>query len=617
VKEKVQELNPEEEAKSSECLNESSVVIRPDLNEYCSFLEFLVEYEQGKSEMIIQKTKFPKSRVKEIDKNLTEEFSFKGLSPGFQNLKSLPVLHKNCENVSLGEKCVKECKNIVKRIKQSLLTRSSILPEIEKILEVSTSNEELISISSLEGQSFIDSRSYLDESHQLLEEKKKIQELYESLSMDHKKLTGKYSYLITRFNKQDQDLKFQAKKLKQLSTSLFDLRCIFLSFSQEIQVILQSLSSKLFPSNSLSPSRYLILTPSSYDLKSNRLQQENSKLSSELKDLQKKLDSTTAKLYSAQEKLEDLENCKNEESDSLDLDSNMNDLLEMQKLRDQVRLLNFKIYENSNSYSKELDNYKSQISKLRSQNFAQEERIRVVNKKISDLFEEKEKLLEEISRFHCFPDVKTENIIYDRIEESHEKISSVQPSDVLAIFCDEVEDIVNILKNHGLFVRFHDNNVGLLRKAVEFLAGLKDDLMDESKYFEEILETLVKDRRSRGLSEKIDFEIGTDSFLKDKQVEIYKIKIKDKKGQIELLKQQNNFLKRTVKDLQIELAKENPVDGECVRGLFVNIVKEVPPLKVNAEQMLLVFMKNLGLTQGDINRVNLERRVKPSGNFKF
>ena len=105
--------------------------------------------------------------------------------------------------------------------------------------------------------------------------------------------------------------------------------------------------------------------------------------------------------------------------------------------------------------------------------------------------------------------------------------------------------------------------------------------------------------------------------LKDKQVEIYRTKLKDKKGQLELLKQQNDYLKRTVKDLQIELAKASPVDAECARGLFVSIVKQVPALQVEAEQMLLVFMKNIGLSQAEIASVNGERRVKQQGWIKF
>ena len=598
VKDKVKELNPEEEEmnKTTNEVQETSVILKPDSNEYCSFLEFLVSYEQGKSDMIIKKAKFPKVKLKEIDKALNEEFSLKG---------NLPSLSKQPEILQV-DKMLKESKILLKKIKSNLVSRAQISTEIEQLLEVSDMGEEFISISSLEGQSFIDSKSFLEDSRALIEEKKKFQDLYEGLSNDHKKLTGKYSYLISRFNKQDQELKYQSRTLILISRNLAELRHHFIIFSKEISDYISTLAQK-FCINSTNSENSLVLVKnsSSWNTEKEKLLKENSKLSLNVKDLKKKL----------QRAQEELESCKQpaEDSDSLDLESNLNDMIEMQKLKDQIRILNFKIYESSNTYSKDLDNYKAVISKLRNQNFAQEERIRSLNSKISEILQDKEKLLDEISRFHCLPENKNLNELQVP-EVSAEKSSKVQPSDVLEILTDELEDIVNVLKSHNLFVKFHDNNVNLLRKAVEFLAGLKDDMLDESKYFEEILEGLVKERRSRGLSENF---MDVDSVLKDKQVEIYRTKLKDKKGQLELLKQQNDYLKRTVKDLQIELAKASPVDAECARGLFVSIVKQVPALKVEAEQMLLVFMKNIGLSQAEIANVNGERRVKQQGGIKF
>ena len=598
VKEKVKELNTEEEEinKTTGELQESSIVLKPDSNEYCSFLEFLVSYEQGKSEMIIKKAKFPRAKLKEIDKALNEEFLLKGV---------LPNLSKQSD-LSQADKMIKESKLLLKKIKHNLSTKAQISADLEQLLEVSAMQEEFISISSLEGQSFIDSKSFLEDSRALIEEKKRFQDLYEGLSNDHKKLTGKYSYLITRFNKQDQELKFQSRTLALVARSLAELRHNFLQFSKEISDYISALAQK-FCINSAPCENSLVLVKNSNSWSSahDRLLKENSKLSATVKDLKKKLLKTQ----------EELEDCKRpaDDSDSLDLESNLNDMIEMQKLKDQIRILNFKLYESSNAYSKDLDGYKAVVGKLRNQNFAQEERIRALNLRISEIMQDKDKLLDEISRFHCLPEGK--NLHELQVPEvSAEKSSKVQPSDVLEILTDELEDIVNVLKAHNLFVKFHDNNVNLLRRAVEFLAGLKDDMLDESKYFEEVLESLVKERRSRGLSENL---LNVDSVLKDKQVEIYRTKLKDKKGQLELLKQQNDYLKRTVKDLQIELAKASPVDAECARGLFVSIVKQVPALQVEAEQMLLVFMKNIGLSQAEIASVNGERRVKQQGWIKF
>ena len=102
---------------------------------------------------------------------------------------------------------------------------------------------------------------------------------------------------------------------------------------------------------------------------------------------------------------------------------------------------------------------------------------------------------------------------------SAEKSSKGQPSDVLEILNDELENIVKVLKSHNLLVKDHDNNVNLLRKAAEFMAGLKDDMLDDSRCFEEDLKSLVKERRSKwssGRFEGIENFLDFDSVLKEK-----------------------------------------------------------------------------------------------------
>lgn len=600
VKDKFKDLNFEDDLKSSDSKSsqESSLLIRPDLSEYCLFLEHIIAYEQSKTEIIIQKTKFPKIRMKEVDKALCEAFSIK------QN-GALPVF-KPSEAVSILDKFKKDSKDLVKKTKRFLSENGRIPNDVEEMIESSFTSEEFVSISSLEGQSFIESRSFLEDSKYLIDEKRKYQDLYEQLSAEHRKLTGKYTYLISRFNNQDKEIKFQAKKLKLISKNLFELRHHFLQFVNEINSYMSTLIQSFGQHSQNITQLRAIEANSIWDTEKEDILNENENLKFKVSDLEKKL-----------KKCEnELDLLKDDSDDSLDLGSNINDIIEIQKLKDQIRLLSFKSFESSSTFQKDLDSYKSQISKLRSQNFALEERIKSLNQRIQDLYQEKEKLLNETSRFVQI-DQKSPLLpsFFNKNENSSENSGKVNASSLLAIFNDDVDEIVSQLKTHKLFEQYQDNNINLLRKAVEFLVGLKEDMIDESKYFEEVLEGLVKDRRSRRFSEKQEAEAGIDSFLKDKQVEIYKTKLKDKKGQLELVKQQNDFLKRTVKDLQIEVSKGANLDIECIRGISVNIVKEIPPLPSHIEQLVLVLMKTLGLSQSEITRINLERRSNNAGIF--
>lgn len=535
VKDKLEELNVEEDLKplDSRSSQELPQIMRPDINEYCLFLEHLVVYEQRNAELIMQKSKFPKVRMKEVDKILSDEFSIKGNT-------NMPAIKQG--ESGLFEKFKKESKDLVRKTKKSLNENCKIPKDIEDLLENSGAAEEFFSISSLESQSFIDSRSYFEESKYLIDEKKKFQELYEVLNEEHKVLTHKYSCLIGKFNKQDKELKNRTRTLILISKDLAGLKRDFYNFVDEINGYLAGLIQKIgLPGESVCRIEE--------DKRSGVWDTEKVILEKEVSELKGKVVELENKFNRSQEELNSL---KEDSEDSLDLCSNINDIIEIQKLKEEIRMLNYKSYESSNSFQKDLSSYKSQVSKLRSHNFSLEERIRSLNKRITEVLQEKEKLLNEIP-------VTNRNILIPEIlsisENSLEKSEKVTGSCLLGILTDEIEDIASQLKSHNLFVQHHDNNINLLRKACEFLIGLKEDIVDGSECFEVVVKNLVKERMAGEELGKFECDRGTEYFLKDKEVEIYKIKLKDKKGQIELMKQQNNLLKKTVKDLEAKVAK--------------------------------------------------------------
>ena len=66
--------------------------------------------------------------------------------------------------------------------------------------------------------------------------------LLDVLSKDHKKLSGKYSYLITKLNKQDSTVKMQSKMLNQISSTTCILKDEFIQYSEEINFYLKLLT---------------------------------------------------------------------------------------------------------------------------------------------------------------------------------------------------------------------------------------------------------------------------------------------------------------------------------------------------------------------------------------
>lgn len=535
VKDKLEELNAEEDPKSSDSksLQDTPQMIRPDVNEYCLFLEHLVVYEQRNAELIMQKSKFPKVRMKEVDKILSDEFSIKGNS-------NLPAIKQG--EGGLLERFKKESKDLTRKTKKLLNENAKIPKDVQELLENSCADEEFFSISSLESQSFIDSRSYFEESKYLIDGKKKFQVMYEQLNEEHKILTHKYSCLIAKFNKQDKELKFRSKALLLLSMDLADLKHEFYNFVDEINGYLRKLIQK-FEVTGESICKY------KEDKRRCDWNTQKESLEKEVFELKGKVSELENRFSKSQEELNSL---KEDSEDSLDLCSNINDIIEIQKLKEEIRLLNFKNYESSNSFQKDLSSYKSQVSKLRSHNFSLEERIKSLNRRITEVLQEKEKLLNEIpmtNRNTLIPEILSIS------ENSLEKSEKVTGSDILAILTDDIEDIASQLKSHNLFVQYHDSNINLLRKACEFLIGLKEDMVEESGCFEMMLEKLVEERMNGDDFGRFERDMGTECFLKDREVEIYKIKLKDKKAQIELMRQQNDILKKTVKDLQAKVAK--------------------------------------------------------------
>jgi hypothetical protein len=105
-------------------------------------------------------------------------------------------------------------------------------------------------------------------------------------------------------------------------------------------------------------------------------------------------------------------------------------------------------------------------------------------------------------------------------------------------------------------------------------------------------------------------QINSDLILKDKQLGIVKTKLKDKKAELYLQKQQIAFLKKSVKELQGEIGKSSQLDQECIKGIFSNIIKDTPRLSPDTEHMILAFMKILSFSQSEINKIVYERKAK-------
>lgn len=610
AKQKISELSLDEdffkfsESKSSQ---NTSTILKSDTNEYCYFLEYLLAYEQTRSEVIIKKAKFPKTRMHEIEKSLFEDYSLK--NPGY--FKSV----KNTESW-FKKKSENELKELFTTIKTKLTNNAKISQELESLLKDDPTD---IQITSNATHSY--SQTFIDSSKLLSKEKKKIQDLYESSIADNKKLSAKYNYLISKLNKQDTTLKRQAKILANISKDSKELKENFEEFVNEMKFYLSMLSDHL----SKSPSKRIPVTS---HLKEKAMwENDKEKLKKELETCKKNSSELETKLQNALKELILLKDQEELSDDSLDLGrTNINDLIEIQKLKEQLRLLNFKLNEQYANYKGEIDGLKTNIGKLKIENFSYEERFKTLNANIIELSKENERLLEEVTKnktsqvaFEQFKPIPMLNGDTFNVCEPSESSLKVNPADILAMVADEVEEIMENLKSNNIFPDFHNNGVALLRKVAEFIIGLKSNLCEESEYFPQAIEEIIQEYKTRVNSGDKGFEMDqrmdTESYIFNKQLEIYKTKLKDKKTQLELCHKQISYLKKSLKESKDEVFKANPIDLECVKGMFENILKEVSQLSQKTETLIEVMMKTLGFTHDEILKINNERISKKSSWF--
>jgi hypothetical protein len=190
---------------------------------------------------------------------------------------------------------------------------------------------------------------------------------------------------------------------------------------------------------------------------------------------------------------------------------------------------------------------------------------------------------------------------------------SVKINDLFELLKEDIEEIAQGLRFHHIFPGFIGNNVDIIRKSINFLIKLKENLCLESHLFEETIESLVLDHRKKMFSKESSVNktaADSNSFIRDKEIEEIKEKLDGRKSQIGLLKLQINYLKETIRNLKNELKKRNSVDFECIKVMIFNVLKEVPKLPADTENLLLALMEGVELTPEEINQVKLERKRK-------
>lgn len=241
------------------------------------------------------------------------------------------------------------------------------------------------------------------------------------------------------------------------------------------------------------------------------------------------------------------------------------------------------------------------------------------------------------------------------LTESLDKFAAVNSDDLLEILQEEINEIVSeVLKNNLLPINFIEN-IEILKEIVGTLARVKKLLDSEiglagsagSKTIDgrllEVLNmlkmkiaVLEQDRteqakRNEELSKHEHFEVrtepsprmssprllGTNSSLESsifikKQLQMEKSRVIEKKHEIHLHKEQIAYLKKNVRDLQIELERVSELDLSHVKQIWLSLGKEIPILNATAESLIEVFMKMLGFSQNDIASCSVERKGKKS-----
>lgn len=610
AKQKLSELSLDDEFfkfSDSKTSQEMSLMLKSDTNEYILFLEYLIVYEQTRSEVILKKSKFPKSRMQEVEKSIFEEFSLK--NPGFYK-----TVNKN--ESWFSKKSQRELKDLANKIKVRMTNSVKILPELESLL-----NEDEINIEPNLNEPKPQLKFQAESSKILSKENKKIQDLYENSIAENKKLSAKYNYLISKLNKQDTTLKIQAKILASISKDSKDLKEDFEEFVNEMKFYLSMLNDHL----SKTPTKRITVT--SHLKEKASWENDKEKLKKELESFKKDKSELEIKLQNALNELIQLKDQEELSEDSLDLGmNNIKYIIEIQKLKEQIRLLNFKSNELYADHREEINLLKGTVTHLKAEKFSCEERIKGLNGCVFELKQENERLLEEITKN------KTSQAAFEQFKpipmlcgdtlnvcEPSESSVKVNPADILAMVTDEVEEIIENIKTHNLFKDFHNNGVLLLKKVAEFVIDLKENLCEESGYFLQVVDDLVQDYKTRVNSGDKAFEleqrVDTESFMQNKQIEIYKTKLKDKKNQLELCHKQISYLKKSLKESKEVASNTNPIDLDCIKGMFANILKEISQLSQKTETLIEVMMKTLGFSQEEIMKINSERKLKKSSLF--
>ena len=243
---------------------------------------------------------------------------------------------------------------------------------------------------------------------------------------------------------------------------------------------------------------------------------------------------------------------------------------------------------------------------------------------------EKEGLLDEISKIKSqlpFPAdflMSMRRLSIETVsagEYSSDVCAKVNPSDIIGLVQDEIDDIASIIKNNDFFnFETEVNSIGIIKKTILFILGLKEEFEYKKPGFLDQLKQKLSEKKSEsdkngGLYESTIINQDSEAYFIEKKLEIYKTKLVDKKNQLALHKQQIAYLKKSVRDLQSEIAKANTLDTDCIKEMLGNILKEIPSLEANTEQMILVLLKILNFTSNEINKITFERRSKKPTNF--
>lgn len=641
TKKKIMDMSIEDDSmKPSETSNikEISTIIKPDTNEYCKFLENLVSYEQAKTEIIIKKTKFPKVRMKEVDKDLTEEFMLK--SP------SMVKLAKSSD-ISYVDKSKKEISTLISKIKKNMETNCKIPDDLYKDLDKSTAEASIAFEQSLELKNSVESMSLIQDYQKISQEKNMIEEYFENLSKEHKKLSGKYLYLINKLNQQDCKIDFQAKILSAISNDTISIRQQFNEFIDEMKfymlLLKENISEKApgvlailvasgstLPTSLPNPEKFIARKSCETKMTNNdglkfavKTKNTNNKTQdkvfkdNKLESHKKKISELESKLKNSMEVIKKYEDKYEESEDSLDLRSNVNDMIEIQKLKDQIRFMSFKANESLEAHQKEIDFIKAHLSKIKTEKLIFEENIKSLNQKILELTLEKKDLLEEIKKNDC--ETTKDFLLLSRhsADSSPHEITSrsdnllrANSDGILTLINEEINEIADMIKQHKII---KDDKIGgmiMIKRTIEFLGALQEEVDDENQDFLTLLTKLVKSYKNKEQYYEGKIHINSDLLLKDKQLGIAKTKLKDKKAELYLQKQQIAFLKKSVKELQGEIGKSSQLDQECIKGMFSNIIKDTPRLSADTEHMILAFMKILSFSQSEINKIIYERKTK-------